>query len=186
MMQPGTRVRVTNHNDFTISDRYDGVPEVFEPGKPKELDPEAAAHIFGFPIDEQGVVLGYEASQAYVCRRWGWNTPNFGIPKSPEGKQVLNAELAMENAAAAFKNIEIEVVHYNLVEVGKNRDTLPAARKSASRGPIKVEDKPKRGMSDEARAAARQRMLAMHERKRAEKSGETPPASDQGAGGAAA
>ena len=183
MMQPGTRVRVTNHNEFTISDRYDGVPEVFEPGKPRDMDLEAAAHILGFALDENGVVVGYEPDMAYICRRWGWNLPTFGLPKSPEGKQVIDAERAMENARKAFENLTIELVRYNVVEV-VGSEQLPPARTSANKGgPIRVKDKPKKsGMSEEQRAAAGERMRQYWAKKRAAEDG----GPDQGTAGAAA
>ena len=35
-------LRITNNNDFTIEDRYDGVPYIFEAGKTLTVPPEAA------------------------------------------------------------------------------------------------------------------------------------------------
>jgi len=41
-------LRIVNGNDFTIEDRYDGVPYIFEAGKTLTVPPEAALHIFGW------------------------------------------------------------------------------------------------------------------------------------------
>ena len=163
MMQPGISVRVTNGNDFSIEDRYDGVPEVFLPGESRDVDLATAAHIFGFPVDNEGRVTAIAADKSYVCRRWGWNRPDFGIKRSPEGKQVYNAEQAMRNADTAFDNLKVEAVEYVLTERKRSPDELPAPRPNPGR---EVEAKPRkrRGgrpkMTKEQKAAARAARLA--------------------------
>jgi len=63
------RVRVTNRNAFLLSDMHDGVPYEFPPGVTVTIPVEAAAHMFGWPAEEQEMHL-------YMARRYGWNQPH--------------------------------------------------------------------------------------------------------------
>jgi hypothetical protein len=64
-------IRVINNNDFTISDRFDGVPYTFEKdGKALSIPIDAAYHIFGWHREVDPAVM-----KNYVMKRFGWNTP---------------------------------------------------------------------------------------------------------------
>jgi hypothetical protein len=65
-------IRVINSNDFTISDRFDGVPYTFEPQVPLAVPVDAAFHIFGWHREFDPAVM-----KNYVMKRFGWNTPNM-------------------------------------------------------------------------------------------------------------
>jgi hypothetical protein len=65
-------LKVTNHNEFTITDMFDGVPYVFESGKSISVPSDAALHILGwYPGVDMLVVKNH------VQKRWGWNTPEL-------------------------------------------------------------------------------------------------------------
>lgn len=132
-MQAGINVFVTNNNPWSFADYYDGIPIEFPSGKRVSVELEAAAHFFGFPVDEDGRVTAVEPDKSYIFRRYGWNTPSFRIEPSPEGRIVLNPAKAMQNAETAFKNLVIETVEYQLVEKNRRDDRLPAPRKGAGR-----------------------------------------------------
>lgn len=65
-----TNIKVTNKNDFDISDGYDGVPFVFPAKGSLVIPADAALHIFGWQpgADPKDVFR-------HVQRRWGYNTP---------------------------------------------------------------------------------------------------------------
>ena len=65
-------LKVTNHNDFVIEDRYDGVPYLFEPGKACSVPADAALHMLGW---YPGV--GMMVVKNHIQKRWGWNTPDL-------------------------------------------------------------------------------------------------------------
>ena len=72
-------LKVTNHNDFTIEDRFDGVPYLFEPNKATPVPSDAALHMLGwFPGVDMLVVKNH------VQKRWGWNTPDLVASKQNE------------------------------------------------------------------------------------------------------
>lgn len=88
-------LKVTNHNDFTIEDRFDGVPYIFEPEKATSVPADAALHMLGwFPGVDLMVVKNH------ITKRWGWNTPDL------TGK-----------AAGYFANLALKPVSYKIVEV---------------------------------------------------------------------
>lgn len=69
---PIHKLRVINRNDFTIRDRYDGVPYVFEPNVSVDLSLEAARHIIGYPAERDVMNL-------HMAKRWGWNRPEHVV-----------------------------------------------------------------------------------------------------------
>ena len=100
--QPITKLRITNKNDFTITDSYNSVKFVFKPGTHVDVLPEVAAHIFGFkPYPEAGddPEALYEAMLRYCSMRHGWNNSKF--QDSGEDRK-------------RFDNIVIEPVRYEL------------------------------------------------------------------------
>ncbi|HEX8838779.1 MAG TPA: hypothetical protein VF748_17685 [Candidatus Acidoferrum sp.] len=60
-------VKVTNNLDRDISDWYNGVPVVFPVGVPVEVNTEIAAHIFGWPGDD-------DDRARHMANRFGWGT----------------------------------------------------------------------------------------------------------------
>lgn len=90
-------LKVTNNNDFTISDRFDGVPFEIEPGKSVTLPADAAAHLFGWQpgIEPRAMFL-------HVQKRWGWNTPEM---------------VSSGKAEKFFANLEFKPVTFRMVEV---------------------------------------------------------------------
>jgi len=95
-------LKVTNKNDFTIHDRFDGVPYDFEPGKPLVIPADAAQHILGWLPG-----IETEAVRKYVEKRWGWNTPEMQ---------------ANGNAKKFFANLEFAPVRYRLIEVVESEE----------------------------------------------------------------
>jgi hypothetical protein len=91
-----TNLRVLNKNKFAISDRYDGVPYIFEPGKSLTIPGDAAAHMFGW---KDGVPTA--TVKSHVQKRWGWNTADL----QQAGK-----------ADKYFENLELTPVRMRLVE----------------------------------------------------------------------
>lgn len=92
---PDCYIKVTNGNDFPISDRYDGVPYDFEPKKPLNIPADAAYHIFGA---RQGA--SDEDMFRHFTKRAGWNVPD-----------------KVKQAQAWFKKIKLEPVFMKRVEV---------------------------------------------------------------------
>jgi len=61
-------VRVTNRTGSTIKGRYDGVDYLFKPGDETDVHHLAAAHIFGFGLDDKTnafLRLGWLTSGSY-------------------------------------------------------------------------------------------------------------------------
>lgn len=104
--QPTISLRVTNRNDFILSDRYNGVPYVFEPKKPLKIPFEAAQHIFGWQPDAPPIEV-----EKHTCRRQGWNTP---------------AHMTSGTGRRYFKNLVFETVQHRLVEVVDGEEEIPA------------------------------------------------------------
>ena len=61
-------IRVTNKNDFPITDMYDGVPYLFAPNKPISIPVAAASHFFAWPTDDPKLF------GLWLSKRLGWNT----------------------------------------------------------------------------------------------------------------
>jgi hypothetical protein len=102
-------IKVTNHNDFEISDRYDGVVFSFEPHKAVTIPAEAANHIFGW---KEGIAS--EAMFSHFQRRCGWNTPEY----TTTGK-----------AKKFWEKLDIVPVTFRLVEVSAEEVEEEAAAK---------------------------------------------------------
>lgn len=109
-------VKIVNRNDFPISDRFDGVPYVFESNHPVSVPIDAANHIFGwFPGVDPEIV------KRHVQKRFGWNTP---------------AMVAEGQHNRFFGAIEITPILYRMVAVelddeGRELDPVsPAVRRA--------------------------------------------------------
>lgn len=109
--QPITKLRITNKNEFTITDHYNSVKFVFKgaqviDGKTvysyTDVLPEIAAHVFGFKVypeigDDADAL--YEAMLRYCSMRHSWNTSK--LQDSGDDRK-------------RFDNIVIEPVRYEL------------------------------------------------------------------------
>jgi hypothetical protein len=104
-------IRVINNNDFTISDRFDGVPYVFEKlGKALSIPIDAAFHIFGWHREVDPAVM-----KNYIMKRFGWNTP---------------AMLENGRAGLFYDGLVFQPIKYRMVpvEVDPNGDPLRKER----------------------------------------------------------
>ena len=121
-----TNARVTNRNEFPIDDRYDGIPYLFAPNKPVVIPLDAAAAIFGMPVDSDGVV-DFAPDPAYMARRWGWN-----VLEKREEKELTSVamERLTRETAAKIANISVEAVSHALREV-RVEEGLPPPRTGA-------------------------------------------------------
>lgn len=125
-----THARVINRNDFTIEDRCDGVPYVFDPGKVVTVPLDAAALIFGMPVDQDGNVT-FAVDHGYLARRWGWNV----LEKRDEKELTSVAmERLVRETAKRCANIKVEPVSYVLREVTADDASLPPPRDGATTG----------------------------------------------------
>lgn len=132
-------VRVVNHNDFAITDRFDGVPFTFSPGKAETIPPDAANHIFGWRFHGEGETPEAVAADmlVYCQKRHGWNTV-----------EVVRAG----NHTKWFGKLEFKPVRFRMVEVTDDETALPTAV-SSPRAPRR--DKLAEAVSEaEARHAA--------------------------------
>jgi len=141
-MMPITHVRVTNNNDFTISDRFDGDPYIFLPGKSTLLPVAAAATIFGFMGGEttSGVEFQITPDWAHVQRRYGWN-----ILQQRKDEDIVEAVARMTaNAKKWCDNITLEPVTMALREVKPTDEELPPPREVQQEvlPPIQYESEP--------------------------------------------
>lgn len=111
------RIRVVNRNDFTISDRFDGVPVVFEPNKVVDLAPEVAEHIFAYPGDT-------EVMYRHMAKRWGWN-----LPANPQtgffGHLSVDAK-GVPLWVRQCERVEITTTRFELRPVGDPSRPIPA------------------------------------------------------------
>lgn len=116
-------VKVTNNNENTYKDRYDGILYEFAHKKSVTLPYEAACHIFG--VDFAPGPTGHinpnlrDKTFEHIHKRWGWNKP--GTPEQFE--KTRNA------ARARFDKIEFTLVHMRMVET--TADELPAPKEAA-------------------------------------------------------
>lgn len=71
-------IKVTNNNDFEITDYFNGRAYVFAPEEPVNMPFDAARHIFGidFPEDEATLKSASFREELLnsVSRRWGWTS----------------------------------------------------------------------------------------------------------------
>jgi hypothetical protein len=109
-------VRVTNGLDFPFTDRHDGVPVTIQPGKSENLPVDMATHFFGFNPNRE---IDSEAMFRHICKRQGWNTPDF-VKDRPDHDKTLAREY--------FDKLKIEAVAYKLVPADKPdpRTPIPA------------------------------------------------------------
>lgn len=117
-MDSGIIIKVTSLNDFDppMEDRFDGVPYVFDKGRAVPVPLEAAILFFGFPVDPQTGEVDPTPDRAYVCRRYGWNTPDH---------------LKAGTARAYFENLKFAQIRQVVTEEEVGDDRLPAPRVSA-------------------------------------------------------
>ena len=114
-------VRVVNNNDFVITDRFDGIPFTFNPGKAETIPPDAANHIFGWRnVREDETPESLKADMLLYCqKRHGWNTP-----------EVVRAG----DHVRWFGKLDIKPVRFRMVEVPDDENDLPTVA-SAPRVP---------------------------------------------------
>lgn len=62
-------LRVTNRNNFTLNDRYDGVDYQFKTNTPVVIEEFAARHIFGYGVPEKMPFLTRQGWCASVDKR---------------------------------------------------------------------------------------------------------------------
>jgi hypothetical protein len=105
-------IRVINHNDFRISDRFDGVPYVFEPDKPLAIPVDAAFHIFGWHREVDPAIM-----KNYVMKRFGWNTP---------------AMLESGKAELFYDGLKLQPIMYRMVPIEVDEGGTPLRKE---RGP---------------------------------------------------
>jgi hypothetical protein len=114
------RIKVTNRNDFTIRDRYDGVPYTFKPNDQVTVTQAVANHFFGWPGD-------LEQRTLYMAKRRGWSTKEHVLRDPKDGP---NAKSLLETYA---ENIILETEEMVLVPKDKAKladdgldiDTMP-------------------------------------------------------------
>jgi hypothetical protein len=84
------------------------------PGKTENLPVDMAAHFFGFHPDVEP-----ETMFRHICKRQGWNTPNF-VKQNADTQKTLAREY--------FDKLKIEPVAYKLVPADKPdpRKPVPA------------------------------------------------------------
>ena len=100
-----TMLTVTNNNDFTITDMFDGVPVTFAPGVPVDCSPAICEHLFGWPAD-----LPVRALK--MAARFGWSGKDYLRPEGP-GDTVPRYQTLAEK-------IVITPVYYKLVKFDPN------------------------------------------------------------------
>jgi hypothetical protein len=102
-------LEVTNNNDFTINDMFDGVPVTFPPGKTVDCTAQIASHLFGYP--------GELADRAvHMAKRFGWSGKDYLKPEGPGDSVPRYFSLA--------EKIVISPVYYDLVKRNPN-DPIP-------------------------------------------------------------
>ena len=104
-----TMLEVTNNNDFTIRDMFDGVPVTFEPGKAVDCSPAICAHLFGWPGEMPDRAM-------HMARRFGWSGKDYLKPEGPADSVPRYFTLA--------EKIVITPVYYDLVKRNPN-DPIP-------------------------------------------------------------
>jgi hypothetical protein len=110
-------LKVVNHNDFVIVDRFDGVPYEFEPEKSVSVPSDAALHMLGwYPGVDMLVVKNH------VQKRWGWNTPELVNSKTHD----------KYFAALSFKPVSYRIVEVP-EEVTEIDDEPPPTKKTPTK-----------------------------------------------------
>ena len=104
-----TMLEVTNNNEFTINDMFDGVPVSFPPGVAVDCSPAICHHLFGYP--------GELADRAlHMARRFGWAGKDYLRPEGPGDGVPRYVTLS--------EKIVITPVYYDLVKRNPN-DPIP-------------------------------------------------------------
>jgi hypothetical protein len=93
-------VQITNRNDFTIHDMFDGIPYKFEPNKPLAIPVDAASHFFMWPCDDPALV------RLWISKRHGWNTAK-DIERQADGRMRWEHWV---------DKITVAPVHFDLVQ----------------------------------------------------------------------
>jgi hypothetical protein len=108
-------IRVINSNDFAISDRFDGVPYVFEPNHATAVPIDAAFHIFGWHREVDPAYM-----KNYVMKRFGWNTP---------------AMLESGRAELFYSGLKFQPIMYRMVPVEVDESGAPLKKEKAAKPP---------------------------------------------------
>src|SRR5215471_15488020 len=120
-------VRVTNRNDFLIEDMHDGVPYRFPANETVTIYPEVAAHIFGYPGDD-------EYRHLYMSKRWGWNDPKIHHERDrhnvPLWKRMAQK---IDIRPVSFDMVERDPIAPRPVELGDAAEVPPKSANPASR-----------------------------------------------------
>ena len=151
---------VTNRNDFSIPDMFNGVPVNFPglkdsdgnavPPTAVDVSPEIATHCFGWP--------GEDVDRAtHMARRYGWGGRENLVWK-PGTRQPLYHDWAMK--------VEIKPVYFDLVRRNPN-DPIPADDGKPDDTPlpprIEVERATSGGGKRNRKAATPRRLRDRHE-----------------------
>jgi hypothetical protein len=120
-----THLRVTNNNDFEISDRYDGVYYSFSPKKSVVIPVHAGVLLFGFALDENGYpILGDDErvtpNYAHMQRRWGWNT----VERQKDEEMAVAVNRTNAAALKRCQAITVEAIVLALREVKAGGELL--------------------------------------------------------------
>lgn len=141
------QVRVTNLNDFPLTDMFDGVEYEVPAMGALSMPVDAAYHIFGWhpPVtDANGVVHQCDdvVRKNHCYKRFGWNTPSM-----------------MGKAHIFYQNLKIQPIIYRMVveeEQPPEEDIAPQTQ--AMQGPVAPPARaPKRNSLMEAAAQAANR-----------------------------
>lgn len=151
-------IRVTNGNTFPIADLFDGIPVLFEPGKPETIPFDAAVHFFGFPYNPITGDFEIRPDFLHVSRRYGWNT----VPPPLDKTQRPDFDAQNRKAQEYFANLRVQPVRFVMTEEAVEDESLPAPRigrdePANDAKPPKVK-KSRKPMSAEALKAARENL----------------------------
>jgi len=96
----GKQIFVTNKNDFTHTDAYDGEEYVFPPGERVLIPAEAATHMFAFNMPDQ--------SEALVRLGWAtiYNPGAKTFVDNPDGVKKLAAFVFDEAVMVSKSSLE--------------------------------------------------------------------------------
>lgn len=127
-MENVTHIRVTNKNDFPITDYFDGIARTFETGKALTIPLDAATLFFGFPVvmDEGGnASIQIAVNHDHIKRRYGWSN----VEKLKD-ENMVDAVMRVNTAAQKYcDNIALEPVSMIMQEVVHARaEELPPPR----------------------------------------------------------
>lgn len=122
-------IKVTNHNDFEITDYFEGLAYIFAAGMPVNVPLEVMKHIFGidFPADEAVMKTRAFRDQLFnsVSRRWGWNSHD-----AEKLKKFRNQ----------CDSISFQPIMTKMVEIVADKSELadPREQKPAAKAPLKL------------------------------------------------